>query len=250
MRTWERPIVLVATVGAAIVLAACGADEPAPDDTGLDEEVEAPTLDDDDDADEGSIDTDPDPSGTDPDADPDGTDPDADDPGDTDPSEDTTARADDDTALLAVEPTSDIAERDARDARLIVTDVRVGAHDGFDRIVIELAGEGEVGWFIEPTDEPRAQGSGMPIEVDGDATLLVAVRTILLPGDEPDAVDPATRFEADRVPGTGDGPVLEVVRDTLFEGIETYAIGLDEARPYRVERFADPERVVIDVESS
>jgi len=38
------------------------------------------------------------------------------------------------------------------------------------------------------------------------------------------------------------------VRDTLFEGIETVAIGLDEERPYRVGRVADPERAVIDVE--
>ena len=108
--------------------------------------------------------------------------------------------------------------------------------------------EGEAGRFMEPTDEPRAQGSGMPIEVDGEHTLLAAVRTVVLPGDEPGSVDPDARFATEQVAGPAGGAVVEVVRATLFEGIETVAIGLDEERPYRVGRVADPERVVIDVE--
>jgi hypothetical protein len=241
MSTRTRPTVVLATAAAVVVLAACGADDPATEDTGVDtDETDAPTLDDEED------------DGFDDDLfdDGDGDEPAEADPADDASDEDSTARSDDETDLLDVEATTDIAEREALDARLIVTDVRVGAHDGFDRVVIEFEGEGEAGWFIDPTDDPLAQGSGLPIEVDADHTLLAAVSTVVLPGDEPDSVDPDARFDTEVVEGTGDGPVIEVVRDTLFEGIETFAIGLDEARPYRVERFADPERIVIDIESS
>ncbi|MCC5950236.1 MAG: hypothetical protein JJT89_17430 [Nitriliruptoraceae bacterium] len=215
---------------AAFVLAACGPDEPDPPeepddedlpDPDLDEEPSEPSGDDateDDDADEGT-----------------------DDEADDDASEDEGA------APLDVEETTDISERDAVEARLMVTDVRVGSHDGFDRIVVELEGEGEVGWSLEPTDSPTSQGRGDPVEFEGASALWLSVRGITLPGDEPEGIDPDARFETDTVPGTGEGPVIEVVRDTIFEGIETYAIGLDEERAYRIARFEDPERVVIDV---
>jgi hypothetical protein len=41
--------------------------------------------------------------------------------------------------------------------------------------------------------------------------------------------------------------VLEVVEDTIFEGIHTFFAGTDEEHPFLVERLDDPQRVVIDV---
>lgn len=43
---------------------------------------------------------------------------------------------------------------------LVVTDVEVGSHDSFDRIVFHIGGDGEAGWLIEYEADPRSQGSG------------------------------------------------------------------------------------------
>ena len=149
---------------------------------------------------------------------------------------------------LDVEATTTTAQRDSVDGRLVVTDVRVGTHDGFDRVTVELDGEGDAGWFTELTDQPTSQGSGEPIEFEGEVALWLAAQMINLPGDEPEGVDEDARIDVDlTVPGPEGGVITEVVGDTLFEGIQTFAIGLDEERPYRIERFEDPERIVIDV---
>ena len=46
----------------------------------------------------------------------------------------------------------------------VPTGVRVGAHDGFTRVVIDMEGEGEPGWFTSYTDSPAQQASGKPVE--------------------------------------------------------------------------------------
>jgi len=56
---------------------------------------------------------------------------------------------------------------------LTVVDVRVGAHDGYDRLVLELAGEGTVGWRVEYDDDPRTPGEGAQVDLAGDATLSI-----------------------------------------------------------------------------
>ena len=61
----------------------------------------------------------------------------------------------------------DVDESAAEGSRppLTLTDVRIGAHDGFDRIVFELAGDGQAGWQVGFTGAPRSQGSGRPVDV-------------------------------------------------------------------------------------
>ena len=58
---------------------------------------------------------------------------------------------------------------------LIPTGVRVGAHDGFTRVVIDLEGEGEPGWFTTYTDSPAHQASGKPVEVQGNTFLNLGI---------------------------------------------------------------------------
>lgn len=124
-----------------------------------------------------------------------------------------------------------------------VTDVRVGSHDGYDRVTFELEGEGLAGWVVELEDEPMAQGSGAPIDVQGATSLWVTLSMVWLPPDAPDDID---QWEGD-VAGPAGGVVREVVEDTIFEGNHTFAIGLDEELPFTVQRYEDPQRVVIDV---
>lgn len=141
--------------------------------------------------------------------------------------------------------TASTADRSAEPTgtRLTVTDVRVGTHDGFDRITFEVAGDGEPGWRVGYEDGPVGDASGLPVEVAGETALRVVLVGMALPGDE---VDGATTF-LDDVAGPEGGIVLEVVNDSVFEGHHTLLVGLDERVPYRLARLPDPTRVVIDL---
>src|SRR3954468_20607317 len=57
-------------------------------------------------------------------------------------------------------------EPDSQDASadsfVTVRDIRTGRHDGFDRVVFEVAGTGTPGWDVRYVDQPSSQGSGDP----------------------------------------------------------------------------------------
>jgi hypothetical protein len=155
------------------------------------------------------------------------------------------------TAAAGTEPirgeasTEDRRDDDVEAPQVVVTDVRVGSHDGFDRVVFEIGGEGQAGWFTLYDDDPRSDGSGEPVEVAGDAALRVVLTNIAPPHaeEQPEGV---TRWEGD-VAGPPGGVIAEVVDDLLFEGNHTFFVGLDQERPYRIARLQDPQRVVIDI---
>lgn len=133
----------------------------------------------------------------------------------------------------AQEPTGQVA--------LTLTDVRIGRHDGFDRVVLEVAGEGQVGWFITSGTEAYHQGSGEPVEVAGEAVLTVALRGMLMPPGE-------QAFGADRVgPPADAGAVTEVLVGGIFEGQHEVFIGTSQPVEFRVARLDAPQRLVIDV---
>ncbi|HVM27763.1 MAG TPA: hypothetical protein VM433_08825 [Mycobacteriales bacterium] len=125
---------------------------------------------------------------------------------------------------------------------LSVVDVRTGSHDGYDRVVFELGGDGTVGWTVQYTDDPRRQGSGEPVEVEGSATLAVTLGGVGYPFD--------TGVEEYSGPGrlTPGGPVLrEVALGGVFEGYYDAFLGVAEDRPFRAFRMSDPQRLVVDV---
>ncbi|MGY2003713.1 AMIN-like domain-containing (lipo)protein [Blastococcus sp. SYSU DS1024] len=134
---------------------------------------------------------------------------------------------------------------EATGSSVTLTDVRLGAHDGFDRIVFELAGDGEAGYEIGYTEEPRSAGSGHPLEVPGEATLGITLSGLLYPADAPEGVEPWDGQERLEIAGTSTLEAL--VADTLYEGRYAFYAGLDQQRPFAVARLADPQRIVIDV---
>lgn len=130
------------------------------------------------------------------------------------------------------------------DAALTVTDVRVGHHDGFDRVVFELGGTGTPGWRVEYVDQPVDDGKGDVVAVDGDAYLQVMISGSGYPMD--------TGVEEYAGPNPvragDDGEVEEVLLRGVFEGYTQAFVGVDdEQRPFRVFSLEDPTRVVVDV---
>jgi hypothetical protein len=127
---------------------------------------------------------------------------------------------------------------------LTVTAVRAARQDGFDRVVLELAGReaGVPGYRVEYVDDPRQQGSGDPVDVTGDAVLQVIVTGTGYPFDTGEE-------EAEDATLGGD---LELVEDVelgaVFEGQYEAWIGLSQQRPFTVTVLSDPARVVVDVQ--
>lgn len=140
--------------------------------------------------------------------------------------------------------TDDVAA-DGTAAPVTLTDVRLGAHDGFDRIVFETAGGGRAGWEIGYTDQPRAPGSGAPIEVPGAATLGITLTDVALPGDAPPGTPPWDGPQRQRIEGAQ--VLTELVEDTLYEGRYAFYAGLTGMQPFAVGRLDDPQRIVVDV---
>ena len=126
---------------------------------------------------------------------------------------------------------------------LSVTAVRVARQPGYDRVVFELAGRsgGEPGWRVEYEDAPSRDGSGEPVDVAGDATLVVRIDGAGYPDDTGAQEARSAQVPADaRV-------VREVKLGSVFEGVYEAFIGTSGKRPFRVFRLADPARVVVDV---
>ena len=127
---------------------------------------------------------------------------------------------------------------------LIPTGVRVGAHDGFTRVVIDLEGEGEPGWFTTYTDSPAHQASGKPVEVQGNTFLNLGIERTPWPST------PELK-EKYMQPGTtpGAGVVSAVNYTTTFEAQTQLIIGLEKKTAYSVTYLKDPSRVVIDFQN-
>ncbi|MFI2101821.1 hypothetical protein ACH436_00880 [Isoptericola sp. NPDC019693] len=145
---------------------------------------------------------------------------------------------------FAADTSADTADP-SRDAALVVTDVRVARHDGFDRVVLDLEGEGTPGWSVEYVDVAADDGSGEPVRVDGDGVLQVRLSGMAMPGEDPDI----TEYDGATIDPEDTEAVEEVVYRFWFEGYTTAFVGVDEpGLPFRVFALEDPARVVVDVQ--
>lgn len=136
-----------------------------------------------------------------------------------------------------------LSEAEATGGDLSVVDIRTARHGGFDRVVLDLAGEGggEPGWYARYVAEPVQEASGAPLEVTGSSSLAVAVRGLGQPFDT----------GQDELVGSRAGEGTELVREVLVGGVHDgraqVVVGLDAEAPYRVVRLSGPPRLVIDV---
>jgi hypothetical protein len=129
-------------------------------------------------------------------------------------------------------------------AKLTVTDIRTGRHEGFDRVVYELGGEGMPGWRVGYVDSAVQDGSGNEIPVAGSAVIQVLIDGSAYPFDS--GVEPYAGPTP--VLGPSGGSVIEVNGSGVFEGVTQSFIGVAEPNtPFSVQSLTDPVRVVIDV---
>lgn len=131
------------------------------------------------------------------------------------------------------------------DAALSPIALRFGAHEGYDRIVLDLEGTGTPGWTSQYTDDPRLDGSGDAVDLDGSAYLVTTVTGLRYPTEEG-----AHDFVGQRrFTPQGGGVVREVMYGDVFEGTANVYVGLASEQPFRVFLLQNPTRVVIDVQT-
>jgi hypothetical protein len=142
---------------------------------------------------------------------------------------------------LPADVAPDTADASA-DARVTVSDIRIGAHDGFDRVVLEVGGTGTPGWDVRYVDVAAAQGTGDPVDVAGDAVLQISLTGAGYPYDtgvEEYAGGPLT---------SADTTVLtEVIWGATYEGTSLAFLGTTGQYPFRVYSLTGPTRVVVDI---
>lgn len=141
--------------------------------------------------------------------------------------------------LPRAQPLDVLAEEDSQ---LTVTEVRSGSHATFDRVVVELAGDGSPGWYVSTTDRPVTDGSGRAVDYIGETALVIDVRGLTGHGN-PDKESPATPI---------DDAATETVRSItplgISEGVQRVVIGLDKADPtFNVNVLDGPTRIVVDI---
>ena len=132
-------------------------------------------------------------------------------------------------------------QRPSEPAQLAVVGVRVDSHDGVDRIVVDLDGAGEPGWFVDYVDTPMQVAAGKPLAVSGDAFLNINVDG---------TVHPAELGVTDTIPVTlaaSSSSVVEVVSGGTSEGRTQLVVGLERKVPYTVRVLENPKRLVLEL---
>ncbi len=134
-----------------------------------------------------------------------------------------------------------LTDRGSGEWDLVLHDVRVAGHEGYDRVVLEFTGTGVAGWSVTYVDRARLDGSGEAVRLGGAAFLDIYASHTTWPS--PDYYGGPRRLVPE-----DDSHVAEVYVGGTFEGHTQVIAGLNEgARPFRVFTLAQPSRLVIDV---
>jgi hypothetical protein len=139
---------------------------------------------------------------------------------------------------------ADTAEASA-DAAVTVSDIRIGGHDDFARVVLEVGGTGTPGWDVRYVDAAVSQGSGNAVDVAGNAVLQVTLTGVGYP-----YATGVEEYAGPSLTGAGTSAVTEVAYDKTFEGTAVAFVGTAAKNPFRVHLLENPTRVVLEVAHS
>jgi len=128
---------------------------------------------------------------------------------------------------------------------LYLSHVALRSDDCLSTVSFELEPKAKVPGFevsYQPADTAKVEdGSGDPVEIAGEAFLVVELKPAMTARIDGDRVT-KTYTGKNRLPGTD--PVTEVVKTGDFEGVVTWVIGLDRELPFS----AEPRGNTVDVE--
>lgn len=133
----------------------------------------------------------------------------------------------------------------------LLTDVRVGVHECYERVTFEFKpqpgeSDGPVGWKAAYEPGPITEdGSGEKVPVKGTAFLVVTMSAT--GADLSQEAAPATYNGPTSLVAAGASRIQQVRRTGDFEGVLTWVIGVDKQRPFHVTTEDGPARVIVDV---
>jgi hypothetical protein len=124
-----------------------------------------------------------------------------------------------------------------------IVDVRVGTHDGYDRVVFEFE-QGTPELTLDRAEPPFTQdGSGLPIEVDGSSFLGLVMR-----GGTKQTDAGTSSYDGSTDMSPGFPALVHLIEAGDFERQSTWYLGLTGDACVRVLLLEGPPRLVIDVE--
>ena len=125
--------------------------------------------------------------------------------------------------------------------------VRTSVGEGTQRIVFEFDGDPAPGWQVGYEPLPvLADPTGEPVALSGTVALVVRMTPTstvdLTDGSFTPVYDGPRRLAVD-----GGAPASELVLTGDFEGLLTWAVGVDTRVPFAVDTLSSPARLVIDL---
>ena len=156
------------------------------------------------------------------------------------PSESATAAPTADLPGFTCSPSTGLA---ATTPRATITDVRIGTHDGYDRVVFEFDAGIPTVTVAAALPPFYADASGLPVVVIGTAFLRVTMTGAS--AADPDGV---VAYGGPYSFTPGFPRLAHLVRGGDFEGVSTWYIGLNGGSCLRVIAMESPSRLVIDLE--
>jgi len=121
-------------------------------------------------------------------------------------------------------------------AQVTVTDVTVGHHVGYDRVVFRASGP-IGGWEVRYVPQVTMDGSGRPVSLLGAADLLVVVHV----------TDWTNLPSVRRTLSPGFPALRQVAWAGEFEATLSYGIGQQRKAGFRAFTLTGPDRLVVDV---
>ncbi|MGH2572360.1 MAG: AMIN-like domain-containing (lipo)protein [Actinomycetota bacterium] len=132
-----------------------------------------------------------------------------------------------------------------------LVDVRVGTHEGYDRVTFEFAPPSDGRYFGLPryeivavTPPIRQDGSGDPVEVDGESFAGIAFRGAS--GWDFTGEDAEITYDGPKEFRPGFEALKEAEQTGDYEAILSWAFGLKQGSCWTVLVLQDPLRVAID----
>jgi hypothetical protein len=124
-----------------------------------------------------------------------------------------------------------------------IVDVRVGTHDGFDRVVFEF-NDGTPEISLDRAAGPFTQdASGAPIAVEGESFLRLVMR-----GGTKQTEDGTSSYDGSRDFDPGFPALVDLIEGGDFEAQSTWYLGLSAESCVSVTLLEDEPRLVIDIE--
>jgi hypothetical protein len=149
-----------------------------------------------------------------------------------------------DEGLPEFEDSNTVLENDSHSPATVavLTDVRVGTHDGYDRIVFEFEGDEFSPWEVKYVAQPTACGSGKDVMFGGTAALQVNLFQAQAHDEQGQLTIPSIDIAA------GYPAIVQALSTCDFEALVTWVVGTDGDLPFRAFELTEPSRLVIDVQ--